>query len=184
MVLCFDVLLEIMIKQQLSHCRQLSKWDTNVMVGDFVWEVNENMKKNKNSYLVIWLGILCCINKPDCPPNLVPQVPIKPYQMYCLKKSVWVCITTSEVKKKKTTITLYAVTSILATVLGSMILAHLYCVFTRYKILKVFSGNPLFADRWYWCFIGDLFILLKHDYFFMFFGCVTYMYTYFRLHIW
>lgn len=107
-------------------------------------------------YLVVRYGVLCCIYEPDCPPGLVPEIPLEAYRVYKIKKLEIGCVAKqnqnqnhmtyeehvefAESVKKKTSIVLYATIGSLA---GTIVCMMLTC----YKILKVFSGNPLFGDR-------------------------------------
>ena len=54
--------------------------------------------KKKNSCLVIGFHRLCCIDVPNCPPDLVPEVPIKPYRIYSLKMLKIGCMEKSQVQ--------------------------------------------------------------------------------------
>ena len=45
-------------------------------------------------------GELCCIDKPVCPEGLRPEIPIKPYHLYPLKKLSLGCVKPKDEKKK------------------------------------------------------------------------------------
>ena len=49
------------------------------------WEDDYEIIKHL-CYLVMRYRVLCCIDVPDCPPGLVPEIPLKAYQIYKLKR--------------------------------------------------------------------------------------------------
>ena len=52
-------------------------------------------------YLALRQDELCCIEKPDCPEGLAPEIPVKPYHLYPIKKLFLGCVRPKDRKKKK-----------------------------------------------------------------------------------
>ena len=53
----------------------------------------------RTCYLAMRKGELCCIDKPVCPEGLRPEIPIKPYHLYPLKKLSLGCVKPKDEKK-------------------------------------------------------------------------------------
>lgn len=54
-------------------------------------------KKLKNScYLTLRQKILCCLEKPDCPENYKPKIPIKPYHLFPIHRLEISCVPMDE----------------------------------------------------------------------------------------
>ena len=56
----------------------------------------ENMKDydavKTHCYLTFRFNVLCCIEKPDCPGDLIPETPIIPYFLYPIEKVELGCV--------------------------------------------------------------------------------------------
>ena len=107
---------------------------------------------------------------PDCPHGLVPEIPLKLYHIYELKKLEIGCVVKSrdqnrkrtdqvtyenqvdtffdekEKKNKQTELLLYVIIGCLSGMIVCMMFAYFSYVATRYKVLKGFFGNQLLKD--------------------------------------
>ena len=62
----------------------------------------QEYEKKNSCYLVIGFRGLCCIDAANCPPDLVPEVPKKPYGIYSSKMLEIGCMEKSQVQDRLT----------------------------------------------------------------------------------
>ena len=68
--------------------------------GKKVTNMAEYRKMKHTCYLVIRNEELCCIDLPDCPKGLQPEIPLKPYHLFPIKKLSLGCVKPENEKKK------------------------------------------------------------------------------------
>ena len=67
----------------------------NEACGGWGFVVNSDRQyegRKDRCYLTFRNGYLCCMYVPDCPHGLVPEIPLKPYRIYELKKLEIGCV--------------------------------------------------------------------------------------------
>ena len=69
--------------------------------GKRITNIAEYRKIKHKCYLALRNGELCCIDLPDCPPDLQPEIPLKPYHLFPIKKLSLGCVKPENGKKKK-----------------------------------------------------------------------------------
>ena len=91
-------------QQQGSFTTNFSKTATDDSCGGWgtrIVNMSQYFKIKHTCYLAVRNGELCCIEKPDCPPDLAPEIAVKPYHLYAIKKLSLGCVKPKDRKKKK-----------------------------------------------------------------------------------
>lgn len=66
---------------------------------------HEEYEKMKDGcYLLLRQGVLCCIDLPYCPEDFEPEVPLKPYFLFPIKKLTLGCIKTEKKPASKSSV--------------------------------------------------------------------------------
>ena len=74
----------------------------NAEWGKKIKNIAEYRKLKHTCYLALRNGELCCIDFPDCPHGLEPEIPLKPYHLFPIKKLSLGCARPKVERKKKT----------------------------------------------------------------------------------
>ena len=69
--------------------------------GRRIVNMSQYDKIKHTCYLAVRQGELCCIEKPDCPADLAPEIAVKPYHLYPIKKLSLGCVRPKDRKKEK-----------------------------------------------------------------------------------
>lgn len=89
---CWSIAVDLQEKRNDSS--QCGGWGTRIE------NLTHYHSMRHTCYLAIRRGKLCCIEKPACPEGLRPEIPIKPYHLFPLKKLSLGCVKQDEGKKK------------------------------------------------------------------------------------
>ena len=69
--------------------------------GTRIVNMSQYGKIKRTCYLAVRKGELCCIEKPDCPADLIPEIAVKPYHLYPIKKLSLGCVRPKDKKRGK-----------------------------------------------------------------------------------